>query len=410
MDAFGELPVRPAAFLLPDKEKARNFSLYPVMACDQYTSQKEIWERADALVGGAPSALRLIIPEAYLSESERRVPLIRAAMRDYLSRGVLKEALHGMALVARKTQSGTRLGLVCVIDLNAYSFEKGAKCPIRPTEGTILSRIPPRLAVRRDAEIELSHVMLLTDDAARRLIEPLYARRSDLRPLYDTDLMLGGGHIAAWAVESREDLGAVAEAVKAIQSEKSADDILFAVGDGNHSLATAKAHWQSVAAALPQGEDSEHPARYAMVEIVNLYDEALAFEPIHRVIFDLPREALLSLLAGEGIVPCEGGGDMTLATGEGDLPMRIARPTHSLPVGSLQNALDRHSLSIDYVHGEDAVRQIVRKGGAAGALLPAMDKRALFPSVERDGALPRKTFSMGEANEKRYYIEARKII
>ena len=410
MDCFDALPVRPAAFLLPRDTAAADFSVYPVMACDQYTAQKDIWARADRLVGDRPSALRLIIPEAYLDESERRVPLVRAAMRDYLSRGVLKEALNGMALVARSTQSGTRLGLVCVVDLNAYSFEKGVKCPIRPTEGTIVSRIPPRLKVRRDADIELSHVMLLTDDAARRLIEPLYARRRALRPLYDTELMLGGGRIAAWAVEREGDLRAVAAALTAIRDERRDGDILLAVGDGNHSLATAKAHWQSVAAALPQGEMSEHPARYAMVEIVNLYDDALVFKPIHRVIFDLSREAALSLLAAEGIVPCEGVGDMTLVTASGDLPLTIARATHSLPVGSLQNALDRHSLAVDYIHGEDAVREIVRKGGAVGVLLPAMDKRALFPSVARDGALPRKTFSMGEANEKRYYIEARRII
>ena len=312
--------------------------------------------------------------------------------------------------LARKTQSGTRLGLVAVVDLNEYSFDKGAKCPIRPTEGTILSRIPPRLKVREGAEIELSHVMLLTDDASRRLIEPLYARRDEMRMLYDTQLMLGGGRVTAWAIERESDLAAVASALTALKNQKGGDDILLAVGDGNHSLATAKMHWLNIAKSLPQGEQSEHPARYATVEIVNLYDPALIFEPIHRVIFDLTREAALKLLESEGIAPCEGVGDMVLVTREGDVPLAIIRKTHTLPVGCLQNALDHHKLSLDYVHGEDAVRGIVQKGGAVGVLLPAMAKETLFPSVERDGALPRKTFSMGEANEKRYYIEARAIV
>lgn len=408
MKRFDALPVKPAAFYLPSD--AVDLSLYAVMACDQYTAQKDIWERADLLAGDHPSALRLIIPEAYLDESERRIPLVRRAMREYLSAGILCEALHGMALVARTTQSGTRLGLVCAVDLNEYSFDVGAKCPLRPTEDTILSRIPPRLRVREGAEIELPHVMLLTDDRARRLIEPLYVRRGEMRPLYDTDLMLGGGHIAAWAVERECDLDAVASALSAMQEERSREDILLAVGDGNHSLATAKMHWLNVSKTLPLGEQSEHPARYAAVEIVNLYDEALVFEPIHRVIFVKTGEEALALLAGEGIVPCEKGNDMTLVTGQGDIPLKVEKWTHSLPVGALQNALDKHALPLDYVHGESAVREIVQKCGAVGVLLPAMKKESLFPSVQADGALPRKTFSMGEANEKRYYIEARKIV
>ena len=294
MNAFKDLCVQPGIFLLPRADV--NMETWAVVACDQYTAQKDKWEAADALVGGKPSTLRLIIPEAYLDESDERVPKAQAAMEQYLSDGVLTEAVRGLVLLERETQSGKRLGLVMTVDLEAYSFARDSASLIRPTEGTILSRIPPRQKVRRGAKVELSHVLLLCDDEQRTVIEPVYAKRASLRPLYDTDLMLNGGHARAWAVEDEATLSQVAAAIRNLQSALPENGILFAVGDGNHSLATAKAHWEEVKQALPEAQRADHPARFAMVELNNIYDPALIFEPIHRVIFDTDAETVLKWL------------------------------------------------------------------------------------------------------------------
>ncbi len=408
MDAFRNLCVKPGAFYLPgpgvDPEK------WAMVACDQYTAQKEKWEEADAAVGQSPSALRLIIPEAYLEEGDVRAARAQAVMAQYLQSGVLREAVRGMVLVRRVTQSGGRLGLVLTVDLEAYDFARDAHSLIRPTEGTIGARSPPRQKVRRGAALELSHVLLLCDDPQRTVIEPVYEQRASLRPLYRTPLLLGGGTVEGWAVEDERTLAQIAQALAALQAKLPPDGILLAVGDGNHSLATAKAHWQEVREGLSEKERESHPARFAMVELNNIYDPALVFEPIHRVIFGRTEEQVLSLLRDAALEPAENGADLTLVSPGGSRGFRIGRPLHALPVGTVQQLLDRDaSLTLDYVHGENAVRGIVHRGGAVGILLPPMDKSLLFPAVERDGPLPRKTFSMGEANEKRYYMEARRI-
>jgi len=408
MHAFDHLCVKPGVFYLPRKEE--NMRIWPVVACDQYTAQKDQWEKADQLAGDHPSALRLIIPEAYLDESDQRVPLAQAAMQNYLDQGVLEEAVRGMVLLERTTQSGSRLGLVLTVDLEAYDFSPHSHSPVRPTEGTILSRIPPRQKVRRGAALELSHVLLLCDDKARSIIEPVYESRHQLRPLYDVDLMLDGGRARGWAVEDEGLLARIAAAMEALRESTPEGGILFAVGDGNHSLATAKAHWMEVKAGLPQTEWADHPARFAMVELNNIYDEALIFEPIHRVIFDTTVSHIKALLQDAGLTLDMEQPDLVIVGARGDLPYRITNPQHTLPVGTVQKLLDGDtSLNLDYVHGEDAVRHIVEEENAVGILLPAMDKQLLFPAVEKGGPLPRKTFSMGEANEKRYYMEARRI-
>ena len=408
MNAFEGLCAQPGVFYLP--EAGVDMEKWAMVACDQYTAQKDKWREADEQVGAAPSALRLIIPEAYLDESEERVPKVQSQMESYLSCGVLREAVRGMVLVRRVTQSGARLGLVMTVDLEAYDFSPASHSLIRPTEGTIVSRIPPRQKVRRGAKIELSHVLLLCDDPNRSLIEPIYARRDSLRLLYDTPLLLNGGTIQGWAVEDEDTLRQIADAIRALQSNLPRDGILFAVGDGNHSLATAKAHWEEVKAALPESERASHPARFAMVELMNIYDEALIFEPIHRVLFGVTGREALDMLADAGLVQDTEQPDLVLVCKAGDIPLRITRLLHTLPMGTVQALLDkRESLNLDYVHGEDAVRELVKKGQAVGILLPPMDKAALFPAVTQNGPLPRKTFSMGEANEKRYYMEARRI-
>ncbi len=409
MEDFKGLSVRPAAFYLP--EPGTDLSAWAVVACDQYTAQPEKWEEADRLAGDRPSALRMIIPEAYLDESETRVPAAQQAMRKYLEEGVLREAVNGMVLLARTTQSGTRLGLVLTVDLEDYDFAPDSRSPIRPTEGTIVSRIPPRQKVRRGAALELSHVLLLCDDPGKTVIEPLYAQRGSLRRLYDVNLMLDGGRAQGWAVESPEALHAVSSALRALKDQLQDGGILYAVGDGNHSLATARAHWLEVKQTLPESEWAEHPARFAMAELNNIYDPALIFEPIHRVLFDVTGAEALEMLAEAGPVKDEEHPDLTLVTAEEELKLRITHPLHDLPVGTVQQLLDRQTgLKLDYVHGEEAVRSIAKTGKAVGILLPAMDKAMLFPAVKNNGPLPRKTFSMGEANEKRYYLEARKII
>ncbi len=425
-DLFRDVCVRPGTFYLP--VDGNNMTAWAVVACDQYTAQKDVWESAYEYAGDQPSALKLIIPEAYLDESNERVPKIQETMKQYLSDGILHEAVNGMILVRRVTQSGARLGLVLTVDLEEYSFDAGSRSKIRPTEGTIVSRIPPRQKVRRGAQLELSHVLLLCDDVNRTIIEPVYEKKDSLRKLYDTQLIMGGGYVEGWAIEDEKTLSQIAEAIRTLKADLSEDGILFAVGDGNHSLATAKAHWEEVKQNLPEEERVSHPSRFAMVELNNIYDEALAFEPIHRVIFNTDGETVLSLLkkaeleeidlreAEEGSClmetrPAEEKNpDLILVTKDGERAFHIAHPLHSLPVGTVQLLLDEQpDLELDYVHGAEAVRRIVETKKAVGILLPPMEKSLLFPAVEKNGPLPRKTFSMGEANEKRYYMEARKI-
>lgn len=408
-DAFKGLCVRPGVFYLPGLRES--MEKWAVVACDQYTAQPEKWREADRFVGGSPSALRLIIPEAFLDESETRVPAVQSAMADYLSKGVLRQAVRGMVLLERTTQSGSRLGLVMTVDLEAYDFSRDSHSLIRPTEGTIVSRIPPRQKVRRGAKLELSHVLLLCDDPLRTVIEPVYARRDTLRPLYDTLLMLGGGRARGWAVEKEELLCQIADALRSLQAKLPENGILLAVGDGNHSLATARAHWLEIREGLTEAERNTHPARFAMVELNNIYDDALIFEPIHRVLFGISGPETLQALSDAALIPTEDRADVTLITQSGSSSFRIGHPLHSLPVGTVQQLLDRvEGLQMDYVHGEQAVREIVARENAVGLLLPPMDKKTLFPAVAKNGPLPRKTFSMGEANEKRYYMEARKIV
>lgn len=395
------------AFLLP-KENI-DLKKYAVIACDQYTSEKEKWEAADAFVSNAPSTLRMILPECWLNETQTRVPQIQRAMKDYLARGVLTQKVRdGFVLTERSTPSGARWGLVITVDLEAYDYSRSSVSPIRPTEGTIVERIPPRLHVRRGAPIELSHVMMLLDDPQDMVIGRARDMLSGLPLLYDTDLMMSGGHLRGWAVEG-EALKKTGDALDSLLDSKRPGDIFFAVGDGNHSLATAKAYWEELKKSLPKEALKDHPARWASVELVNIYCPALTFEPIHRVVFHTDADRVLDCLAAASPVPCAADPDVILVTGDGDKPLRFEKPLHPLPVGTVQAALDqRGGFEIDYVHGEDAVRALSSRPGTVGILVPPIPKDSFFDAV-RPGPLPRKTFSMGEANEKRFYMEARLI-
>lgn len=402
---------RPADILLPENA---NWEKWSVVACDQYTSQPEYWDEVEALVGDVPSTLRLTLPEIYLEnpDAPQRIAKIGEAMTAYAPKmQTLKESF---VYVERTLSDGRiRRGIVGMVDLEAYNYEKGAKSPVRATEGTVVERIPPRLKVREGATMELPHIMILIDDRERTVIEPLAVKKG--RKLYDFDLMMGGGHIAGWQVAGQEAEGvqtaiaALADAFTARTGE--VNPFVFAMGDGNHSLATAKAYYENIKKTLPAEEAAVHPARYALAEIVNLHDEALVFEPIHRVVFGVqPQELLRDFAAfceenkGDNApqeIPyfCEGG--------QGTL--KIEKPVSPLAVGTLQRFLDEKGIKTDYIHGADVTERLGREPGNMGFLLPPMDKNALFDTVEADGVLPRKTFSMGEACEKRFYLEARKI-
>ena len=559
---------------------------WAVVACDQYTSQPDYWRRVEAYVGARPSTLHIVQPEIDLERAGARIPAIHRAMREYLSNGTLVRAVrNGFTLTERTTASGARLGLVAAVDLEEYDFTPGSGAMIRATEGTIRERIPPRLRIREGAPLECPHVMLLLDDPARTVIEPLHARLRETAPLCDFELMENGGRLRVWGVEGNA-LAPVSDALSALW-EKS-DGFLYAVGDGNHSLATAKARWDALKPALSPGEAQTHPARYALAEIVNLHSPALAFEPIHRVLFGADMEDLVSAyrahLASRGMkltaveplssrasgtkpvdpssfpasgtkpvdpsssracgtkpaepssscacgtkpaepssFPASGtkpaepssscvcgakpaepsssraGGtkpaepssfpasrtklaesssscacgakpaepssscacgmkpvepssfpasgtkpaepssscacgtkpaepsssargmtpadeaELTFVSGNNRVGYRVENPDNPLPVAVLQPFLDEYLRShpaarIDYVHGAAAVESLCQTPHTTGVLLPAIDKSALFPAVRQGGALPRKTFSMGEPDEKRYYMECRKIL
>lgn len=401
--------LKKARILLPAKDVAPE--KWAVVACDQFTAQPDYWNRVESLVGDAPSTLRITLPEIYLSESAVRVPKIHAAMEDYLARGVLTQAVDGFVLVERTTPSGVRPGLMVCLDLEEYDYAAGSASLIRATEGTVPSRVPPRAKIRADAPLEAPHVMMLIDDPLGMVIEALYARRQTLRSLYDFDLMLEGGHLRGWAVEGPE-ADNVFRAVDLLAADCAG--LLYAVGDGNHSLAAAKQCWTQIKPTLRDDELENHPARYALVELINLHCPAMTFEPIHRVLYGADSATLLvelrQWLCARGVK--DAPGDDLIAF---DQSVRLTFGFDQYPLPLLQSFLDNYlaahpEVEIDYIHGETALREVVATHpGAIGFMPRAFNKSELFSTIRQWGALPRKSFSMGEAPEKRYYMETRKI-
>ena len=423
-DLFETLPFRPADILLPQN---CDLGLWSVVACDQYTSQPEYWQRVEERVGRAPSSLRLILPESCLDgpSVETDIMEINNTMSRYLREERFALLPQTMIYVERTLHNGKlRRGLVGMVDLEQYDYEPGSPAQVRATEGTVLSRIPPRVAVRKNAPIELPHVMLLADDPERTVIEPLAREKAGMEQVYDFNLMERGGHLAGWKL-GREQLSAVAGALQALADPAAFNArygtqdqpvLLFAVGDGNHSLATAKECYERQKKLTPREQWDSLPARYALCELVNLHDASLEFEPIHRVVFGVEPERVVEelLSALPGAYRGEGDGHVlrfSHAGGKG--AVTVPRPEAQLEVGTLQPFLDayvkEHGGSIDYIHGADVARDLAARPGNIAFLLPAMGKEQLFPTVIRDGVLPRKTFSMGEAHDKRFYLEARKI-
>jgi hypothetical protein len=416
----------PADILLPHD---CGLTKWAVVACDQYTSQPEYWERVDQYVGDAPSTLRLILPESKLESDnvDEEIRKINATMEQYLQEERLRPVEDAMIFVERKLANGkTRLGLLGKLDLEEYSYEKGSGTPIRATEGTVLSRIPPRMKVRENAPIELPHIMVLIDDPDKKIIEPLTkdVNRKQMSKIYSATLMENGGRITG-SLLSKYQAKKIQEALAELGDPQRFEEfyhapgkpvLTYAMGDGNHSLATAKACWEKLKPTLSPQEQETHPARYALVELVNLHDDSLEFEPIHRVVFGVEPKKLLEafLAAYPGAHYGEGEGHQITYVLAGERgTVTVPNPTAQLAVGTLQNFLDRYleenGGKVDYIHGEDVVEQLASQPGSIGFLLPAMGKDQLFPTVIFDGALPRKTFSMGEAHDKRFYLEARRI-
>lgn len=399
-----------AEILLPDFDRIDG-TRWAVVACDQYTGQPDYWERVRATVGNAPSTLNLMLPEIDLAKSDERIPQIRRAMT-IAQNEYLCAYPDAMVLVERTQADGrVRRGIVGAVDLEAYDYGAHATSPIRATEGTVPERIPPRAKIRRGAPLELPHVMLLFDDLKNTVLAPLLSKRPAYPLLYDFDLMENGGHVRGYLLQSAEQAH-VHAALNALCPAKTAHPLLFAVGDGNHSLATAKAIYEELKETIGISAAQAHPARYALAEIVNLHDEALDFEPIYRVVFDVDPDRFLSdfrtfAQAQNGAAPSQ---TFHVVTANGEQDQTVAHPQFQLPVATLQAYLNtRPEIRVDYIHGEDALRELANHPNTVGFLFRGMDKSDLFSAVAADGALPRKTFSMGHAHDKRFYLECRRV-
>ena len=403
---------------------------WSVIACDQYTSEPEYWDETRRLVGDNPSTLALILPEARLDagDRERAVAGINRRMAEYLATGVLVEQRPGFMLVERDAgRDAPRRGLVVALDLECFDFRPGARQLIRSTEGTDPARLPARIAVRRDASLEAPHILVLIDDPDRTVIEPLFEH--PLAAAYDVALMQGGGRVRGWHVDDAKLIDTVAARLAALRQGE--PPMLYAMGDGNHSFAAARAVWEDVKRQVRSAPD--HPARYALVELVNVYDDGLEFAPIHRLVDGVDPAQLAQELAAHfadagyshrsfgdrnawrrACRAPAAGHRLPYLTATGFGLARIEQPRCQLEAASLQGFLDdfmgrNPNMRIDYIHGDDALARLAAAEGRTGFLLPAMDKHDLFKTVVRDGATPRKTFSLGEANEKRYYLECRRI-
>ncbi len=408
--------------LLPDFNEVDAYK-WAVIACDQFTSEPEYWDKVKEIVGDSPSTLKITLPEVYLDKSNELIPNINNAMKDYLS-SILKVQKDSAIYLERIQSDGTiRRGIVMAVDLECYDFKKGAKSLIRATEATVVERIPPRVAIRRNAEIELPHVMLLIDDPNRTVIEPLIEGCNG-KVLYDTDLMLKGGHVIGKAL-TEENYNAVSKAldnlitpseIKNRYGDENLSPLLFAVGDGNHSLATAKTLYEEIKAQIGEEKAKTHPARYALVEIVNIHDESLKFEPIYRVMFNVEREKVIKELEvyAKSLNGTADKQTVEILYGNNKQTLEIEKPNLQLTVATLQNFIDGYiknneGAEVDYIHGENSVLELSKKQNAIGFIFSGMGKSELFKTVMFDGALPRKTFSMGHAEDKRYYLECRKI-
>lgn len=397
-----------ANILLP---KTRDLTSFACVACDQFTSEKEYWLALENSVKGKATALDLVLPEVYLgSDQEERTEKINHNIKEYLAREEFLELPSGFVLTVRSTPyRARRIGIVGAVDLEKYEYSKKSSALVRSTEGTIEERIPPRLAIRKNADVELPHIMILYDDEKREIAEKLYENRNRYEKLYDFELNMGGGHSEGWFVPESEGLAekfsALLNEERLIKKYGKKDEFAFAVGDGNHSLATAKAHWNEVKKTLSPEEIKTHPARFALAEFNNIYDEGIYFEPIHRLVTGVDGKRFVDgLKSVDGRFGVLYGEDLSV-TGEGSLPQSIKNADEYI-----KEYISVNGGAVDYVHGEKNLSDLVKKDkSAVGITFEKLKKEDLFPYVSSYGALPRKTFSMGEGVEKRYYLEAKRI-
>ena len=424
-----KLGLQAADILIPRKDV--DLTKWAVVACDQFTSEKDYCHDVEKTVGDAPSTLKLIFPECYLDDGddERRINDINKTMKEYVDADLFKTYKNCFFLVRRTCGSACRWGLMAALDLDRYSWEKGSTSLIRATEGTILSRIPPRKKIRKDAPLEIPHIMVLISDKEKSVIEPLAAQSGKLEKVYDFELMKNGGHLEAWVVDSDSLKNQVATAFEKLDAAlDTKNPLLFAMGDGNHSFATAKSCWEDIKATLTEEQRKCHPARFCLVELENIFDPGLVFEPIHRVLFNVPESVFLEELrknasaVAEEKVGCRNCIAREIAdqsqqrfgyfTSDKHVVVTLKDPSANIAAGTLQKVIDeliKKGYSVDYIHGADVTDKLGSEKGNIGLFLPAIDKATFFDTNIKDGALPRKTFSMGEANEKRYYMEARAI-
>lgn len=416
------IPFKRGNILLP---KNTDMTKWSVVACDQYTSEPEYWNDVEKIVGDAPSTLKLTLPEIYLENENvsERIAKINSNMKALLDEDFFNEYKDSMIYLERTQSDGKiREGLIGVVDLEAYSYEKGAETPIRATEKTVIERIPPRVKIRENAPLELPHIMILIDDDKKQIIENLKNKVSEDDIVYDFDLMKNGGHVKGYLLNEETmdevDKGLKELADKEVFAKKydvnNKEILLFAMGDGNHSLATAKACYEKLKETMSEEEYLNNPARYALVELVNLHSQALEFEAINRVIFNTNPEKLLNSLKEYYQINKDGNGqEIEVITNDVDEKWYIENPKSNIAVGSIQIFLDEYLKNnegkIDYIHGEETTKNLAKQSGNVGFIFEAMPKNELFKTVILDGSLPRKTFSMGHSYDKRYYLESRKI-
>lgn len=425
--------------LLP--KAGTDLSKWAVVACDQYTSDQPYWDKVDQIVGDAPSTVRITLPEIYLEQPgvEGRIAKIHAAMADYQARGILESKGEGLIYLKRTTEhSGTREGIVVAMDLERYNYARDSKSLIRATEGTIVDRIPPRLAVRRAAPLELPHIMILIDDSDRGVVEALSAKTGEFDLAYDIDLMQEGGKLQGWRIQNPAQVDAILAKLEALLdktiSVQGSEPLFWAMGDGNHSLATAKARWEETkkelaAKGVSETEIMAHPARFALAEIVNIHSPGLFFEPIHRSVFTGKVDALTALVQAEPdavvtatteeaakalLVGPEGQDKAVYFDGKGWYTLAYKASVKKLPTAMVDELFARfksqdEAARIDFIHGWDDTKKLVAEG-AGVFFTPVIARERLFTWVQENGPLPKKSFSMGHAEEKRYYVEARRIV
>lgn len=418
-----KIPFKRGNILLP---KNADMTKWSVVACDQYTSEPEYWADVEKIVGDNPSTLKLTLPEIYLEEEniQERINNINENMKELMDENFFNEYKDSMIYLQRTQKDGKiREGLMGIVDLEGYNYEVGSQTPIRATEKTVIERIPPRVKIRENATLELPHIMILIDDDKKDIIESLKTKVNENDVVYDFDLMKEGGHIKGYLlnndamdeIDKKLELLADKETFENKYNVKDKGVLLFAMGDGNHSLATAKACYENLKKTMSEEEYLNNPARYALVELVNLHSDALEFEAINRVVFDTNPENLIKKLKEYYIINKEGNGEkFEIITKDKDEIWYIENPKSNISVGSIQIFLDEYlkenAGKIDYIHGEEVTKELTRKNdNNVGFIFDAMPKSELFKTVILDGSLPRKTFSMGHSYDKRYYLEARKI-